>query len=1472
MAKLGRVHFAGMGNVSARFNPLTLDFRSAAGLPAHTVLWLRNGGGKTTLLSLFYSVILPAKREWLGKFHQKPTQLSDYMFDREVGYIIIEFIFADGSRWLVGQVLVKRAADDVSRLCFTCRANGPVTLEALPVVGLGDTPAKTREAFFDYLKAENKRHPKAVELTELDLAKEGYSEWERHLVGIGIDPAVYRTHLVMNSDEGGLGEFFDFKTSDKFIEKLLEMADEPTALPDDAAGVDQAEAVVDKFRSKILGMPELEKEARFCQQLADGAKQYRVASEAVAAAAKRLLEVRVAAAMALFSVRTTLAKGDENLAEVNLLIKKATGEQQEAESIINTHSRYQQGYERTGIQLRHQEAEVGQRNARQGEAVARQDLALLLAADKLVDFEFWTTQVRTRKQALDDLLADRRPEIAAVENLGATLWQRLDAKVTAISTAIAELDKRITDNLAQARADKAKLVEAGERLKEFQRTIATINVNLKNYERERRALRESGLTKEGESAPDASARWQAEVQRIAQEIEQLRVDAGQLRASAKLQRIEASRQAEASSSESQAAETPRGQLRTASMEETDLRGQRLVQQHGGNAADLHNPGLLQAIQAQVDSYSAQVLSGAVGRAADERILSRHAPPNRPIFPVPVTTERVMELLRAKGVKSALPRYEWIAANCGLGEAERLLQDNPAIASGIMLQDPVELALVTPLVSAEGIDVPVSICIPANASTPAAVGHVIIPAERGYYNAAAAATSRELVQERVNTSKQQQDRLIAARKDAERICDRLQAYATTYSGARLRQLNEELDRHEANAVSHRAAARAAEVQAESSEERAAAMQEDVARLTSLRSDAHQKVMLVDKYIVDYHNRIDGWRAAEKQATDGAQEQERIQREITAHLEGLEDANEEHRGRLTIQQNERSQARMRRDAVPESYRRGVAQESALDLIDLEVEFRIKHEALEKELSESGLPEGIKVAEAGLSRAGDTYHSYVTSQRLRDADVKAAREMHADLPGALAAQQAASESAKQVLTLAEAEYRAATRARDDLHALLRDQRSTLHPEWPAPKTRAEAEGAAVRCREIEQRARESREAAATEIARLKERSMAVKDVAKALQPWVTELENRAGGHVASEGHPAFRPEPDTAPAFLDRIRKDVDAHMRGHVDAERRADELHRGKILAVLNDPQFANARMESRVRLLDLAQARTQFDHQLPDILANLASRMEVIAHSQAAIDAERDIVLAAMERRGSAAASLLRSAENLSEMPAEITAWAGHYFMKFTVNVKREEERRSFLRRLLEHWIGTNVAIPSGHLMAFECLLALMGSLDGSGRPQPKGAIKVEILKPEANLRYVYHDILAMRTFSGGELVTTAIILYCVMARLRAKRRGADVHLMRSDSGFLLLDNPVGKANLPDFLDLQIRIADIVGVQYICGTGINDIEALGAFPKVIRLRNSSMTRSGAYVVKLDKEQFNAVSGVAIAANTPILATAKKEAV
>jgi len=62
---------------------------------------------------------------------------------------------------------------------------------------------------------------------------------------------------------------------------------------------------------------------------------------------------------------------------------------------------------------------------------------------------------------------------------------------------------------------------------------------------------------------------------------------------------------------------------------------------------------------------------------------------------------------------------------------------------------------------------------------------------------------------------------------------------------------------------------------------------------------------------------------------------------------------------------------------------------------------------------------------------------------------------------------------------------------------------------------------------------------------------------------------------------------------------------------------------------------------------------------------------------------------------------------------------------------------------------------------------------------------------------------------------------------------LAKDSGMLLLDNPFGKATLAEFVDLQVRMARLMGVQLIYATGINDFAALKHFPHYVRLRNSS---------------------------------------
>jgi hypothetical protein len=131
----------------------------------------------------------------------------------------------------------------------------------------------------------------------------------------------------------------------------------------------------------------------------------------------------------------------------------------------------------------------------------------------------------------------------------------------------------------------------------------------------------------------------------------------------------------------------------------------------------------------------------------------------------------------------------------------------------------------------------------------------------------------------------------------------------------------------------------------------------------------------------------------------------------------------------------------------------------------------------------------------------------------------------------------------------------------------------------------------------------------------------------------------------------------------------------------------------------------------------------------------------------------------------------------------------------------------------------------------------------PRG-VSVEILKPDAVLRAERVSVGQMSdVFSGGQLLTAAIALYCTMAALRANDRGQS---QLRHAGTLFLDNPIGRANATYLLELQRAVADALGVQLIYTTGLFDTTALAEFPLVIRLRNDADLRAGLKYISVEE--------------------------
>jgi hypothetical protein len=90
MYKLARMHLDSVGSNAARFSNLTLDFTDVDHHPLDTIVWLRNGGGKTSLLSLLFSLFLPNRRDFLGARDDRKT-LGDYVLSGDTAHILCEW-------------------------------------------------------------------------------------------------------------------------------------------------------------------------------------------------------------------------------------------------------------------------------------------------------------------------------------------------------------------------------------------------------------------------------------------------------------------------------------------------------------------------------------------------------------------------------------------------------------------------------------------------------------------------------------------------------------------------------------------------------------------------------------------------------------------------------------------------------------------------------------------------------------------------------------------------------------------------------------------------------------------------------------------------------------------------------------------------------------------------------------------------------------------------------------------------------------------------------------------------------------------------------------------------------------------------------------------------------------------------------------------------------------------------------------
>ncbi|SCF58132.1 hypothetical protein GA0115254_105316, partial [Streptomyces sp. Ncost-T10-10d] len=325
------------------------------------------------------------------------------------------------------------------------------------------------------------------------------------------------------------------------------------------------------------------------------------------------------------------------------------------------------------------------------------------------------------------------------------------------------------------------------------------------------------------------------------------------------------------------------------------------------------------------------------------------------------------------------------------------------------------------------------------------------------------------------------------------------------------------------------------------------------------------------------------------------------------------------------------------------------------------------------------------------------------------------------------------------------------------------------------------------------------------------------------------------APEPYPGSLDEARQSAAEARRSLRGCAADLSAAESAVREASDV----LVRHANSTRYEQVRTPARRQIRELPAAA--LPEHAEKWAAAFAPRLRVLTDELAQLERNRDSIVDRLRGLVESALTTLRSAQRLSQLPEGLGEWSGQEFLR----IRFEEPDQATLTERLGEVIdeATRAALKKNSDLRRDGMSLLLRGVQAA--LEPKG-IAVEILKPDAVLRAERVPVGQMGdVFSGGQLLTAAIALYCTMAALRSNDRGRDRHQHRH-AGTLFLDNPIGRANATYLLELQRAVSDALGVQLLYTTGLFDTTALAEFPLVIRLRNDADLRAGLKYISVEE--------------------------
>lgn len=1331
------------------------------------------------------------------------------------------------------------------------------------------------KGFRDVLTEAGKNYP------NLDVVwEETHERWNVHLGELGLDPELFRYQREMNADEGEAAGLFAVKNDSDFTDLLLRAVT-------DTRDTDGLADLVHGFAHKLGRRAELTAERDFTagsldllSRIADAAEQRERArevhagaerrtrglaqrlhargteergraaelAEQVAAAAHRVTDAeRVRERRSLVSAELAYRHASLALAAAE---KGAAAQRRELNDARTLHSAWQAAE----TALRHRAA--ADRSARVAAAIreAERDAAPALAARATAAADL-VRALHAAAEAGERVANEEEERSAALQEAGESAHRDATTAATHAQRARSEAD-HLKQRLTEVAEETAEAVRAG-----------WLDDSAPDADPARAALAASDAEKTAVEAWDSARETARQATDRAREAA-ARHSAAELaaaRAEDAAQAAERAHDAEHRAAESIGAEQRLADLlglpqseakalgvpgpRTATPD-TDRPAARrpgagplTAEELDRNADELH-----ELLEEGVTAAERQLFDLRTAAADDARILG--ALGDGGLLPPGPDVLAAVEYLGEHGVP-ALPGWRYLAQSVDPADHTRVLAARPELVDGVIITDPETHARAREVLaqaallprSAVAVGTAAALLAPTPAPDERESGVFLVPPNPAMHDESAADEERQALRARA-IERDEEIRALAARLAGDRaLAARLGSWRAGCPAGRLAELTAAAD--ETRTAADEAAAELAEARAARAETEEVAA--EATRVRDERQESAQRARRAADLLAGLAHRLReraSWQSRMRELADEAAEFEARAEECVDRARA---ADEDRRATQRAADDARRTARALRAeraeiaGVPDEV--GEAPEGTSTSLPA---LREAYRAASQLYEQVGVGADLRAEQARAE--GDESAALAELNRLTN-KVRTRAEALLESPDAAdgPSRQAAATRAESLVQMLETRASAASeqlgRLRGEAERLAPTD-GEAHTELPDELVPKDAD-----------RAKELLRTASGELATAAEALQAARDRHEELLHGHRAAEDAAGGFD------------ETAALLRDLLRDHQDAEdaadgpiepYAGRVEDARQAAAESRRSLRGCAADlstaesavreasdilVRHANSTRYEQVRTPARQQIRELPASALPDHAAKwaeaFAPRLRVLTDELEQLERNRDSIVDRLRGLVESSLTTLRSAQRLSRLPEGLGEWSGQEFLR----IRFEDPDQATLTERLGEVIdeATSAAVRKNSDLRRDGMSLLLRGV--AAALQPRG-VAVEILKPDAVLRAERVPVGQMGdVFSGGQLLTAAIALYCTMAALRSNDRGRD---KQRHAGTLFLDNPIGRANATYLLELQRAVADALGVQLLYTTGLFDTTALAEFPLVIRLRNDADLRAGLKYISVEE--------------------------